>query len=87
MSNCLHTYVAQSYGVCMGKNRETCVENFIADMNIQGLLQVTQDSVSLVTKDDQLGFCQHAENIVKNLGNILAKNAYIYSWTIIQNKK
>jgi len=25
-------------------------------MNIQGLLQVTKDSVSLVTKDDQHGF-------------------------------
>lgn len=65
MSNCLHTYVTQSYGVCMGKNRETCVENFIADMDIQGLLQVTKDSVLLVTKDDQQGFCQHVENIVK----------------------
>jgi len=32
------------------------VKNFIADMNIQGLLQVTKDSVSLVTKDDQHGF-------------------------------
>jgi len=49
----------------MGKNRETCVENFIADMDIQGLLQVTKDSVLLVTKDDQQGFCQHVENIVK----------------------
>lgn len=49
----------------MGKNRDTRVENFIADMNIQGLLQVTQDLVSLVTKDDQQGFCQHAENNIK----------------------
>jgi len=34
-------------------------------MNIQGLLQVTKDLVLLVTKDDQQGFCQHAENIIK----------------------
>jgi len=61
----------------MGKNRKTCVENFLADMAIQGLLQVTKDLVPLVTKDDQQGFCQHVKDTVKNLGNILGKNAYI----------
>jgi len=65
MPNCLYTYVTQSYGVCMGKNRKTCEENFLADMAFHGLLQVTKDLVPLVTKDDQQGFCQHVENTVK----------------------
>jgi hypothetical protein len=49
---------------------------FLTDTAIQGL-QVTKDLVPLVTKDDQQGFCQHVENIVKNFGNILGKNVYI----------
>jgi hypothetical protein len=65
---------------------ETCVENFIADTNIQVLLQVTTNLVPRVIKDDQQGVCQHVENIVKKLRQYFSKK-HTYSLTIIQNKK
>jgi hypothetical protein len=36
-----------------------------ADMNVQKLLQITKDSVSLATKNDWKRYCKHVENIEK----------------------
>ena len=40
-------------------------ENNAAGMHFQKLLQVTKDFLWLVTKNDQLGYWKHVENIQK----------------------
>jgi hypothetical protein len=38
-------------------------ENFTGELSLQKLLQVTNDAVPLVTKEDWKGFCGHTETV------------------------
>lgn len=42
-----------------------CENNVTEDKNLEKLLPVTTDTVSLVTKDNWQGSCKHTENIKK----------------------